>query len=47
MAKNAKHVDGRRVIMQDFAQGAADRGQHFFYIRIPESIGPVDRGSKY
>ena len=33
--------------MHDFARAAADRGQHFFYVLIRESIGPEDRGEKY
>jgi len=46
VAKKRK-LDGRQEVMQDFAKGAAARGQHFFYIKIPESLGPVDRGEKY
>jgi hypothetical protein len=42
-----KRLDGRQAVMQDFAEAAAERGQHFFYIRIPESLGPVARGEKY
>ena len=33
--------------MRDFARDAAERGEHFFYIRIPESLGPVERGERY
>jgi len=33
--------------MQDFAEAAAERGEHFFYIRIHESLGPMDRGDRY
>ena len=39
--------DGRKELMKEFAEAAADRGQHFFYIRIPEGLGPVARGDKY
>ncbi|MGB9202457.1 MAG: hypothetical protein WCB94_00645 [Terriglobales bacterium] len=42
-----KRFDGRQAVMQDFAKAAADRGEHFFYIRIPEALGPVARGEKY
>jgi hypothetical protein len=33
--------------MQNFAQAAADDGQHFFYLRIPEGLGPMARAEKY
>jgi hypothetical protein len=33
--------------MLGFAQDAAELGQHFFYILIPEPLGPLDRGEKY
>ena len=38
---------GRHAVMLELAEAAHQRGQHFFYIRIPESIGPVERGEKY
>jgi len=47
MPKRRSLLVGRKLIMQDFAFAAAERGQHFFYIRIPEPVGPIDRGSKY
>jgi hypothetical protein len=33
--------------MLGFAESAAADGEHFFYVRIPESIGPLDRGDRY
>jgi hypothetical protein len=38
---------GRADVMLGFAESAAEDGKHFFYIRIPESIGPIDRGDCY
>ncbi|MFY9560352.1 MAG: hypothetical protein WAQ52_08980 [Terriglobales bacterium] len=40
-------LDGRQAVMLDFAKEAAESGQHLFYIRIPESLGPLARGEKY
>ena len=39
--------DGRRNLMRGFAQAAAERGQHFFYVLIRESLGPAERVEKY
>lgn len=47
MPKKQKQLDGRQEMMRDFAETAAERGQHFFYILIPESLRPVDRRDKY
>jgi len=33
--------------MQDFAEAAAERRQHFFYVLIREPLGPHERGEKY
>jgi hypothetical protein len=33
--------------MVEFAEAATERGQHFFYILIRESLGPIQRGEKY
>ncbi len=33
--------------MLGFAKSAAKDGNHFFYVRIPEDIGPLDRGDRY
>ena len=47
MAKKRKQLDGRQEVMRGFAEAAAERGQHFFYVLIHEPLGPVDRGEKY
>src|SRR5262245_37777801 len=46
VAKKPK-LAGRQAVMRDFAEAASARGQHFFYVKIPESLGPLDRGDKY
>jgi hypothetical protein len=33
--------------MRDFAEAAAERGQHFFYVLIREPLAPLERGDKY
>ena len=38
---------GRGDVMLDFAESAAADGKHFFYIRIPENLKPIDRGDRY
>jgi hypothetical protein len=35
--------DGRREVMQEFAEAAASEGNHFFYVRIPGDIQPLER----
>ena len=47
MSEKPKQFDGRQRVMLGFAETAAERGQHFFYVLIPEPLGPVDRGAKY
>jgi hypothetical protein len=47
LAKQQKQFDGRQKVMLDFAEAAAERGQHFFYVLIPEQLGPIARGEKY
>ena len=47
MTNGPRQFVGRQAVMQGLAAAAADRGQFFFYIRIPEALGPVDRGAKY
>jgi hypothetical protein len=42
-----KQLDGRQKVMLGFAEDAAGRGRHFFYILIPEPLKPRDRGDKY
>jgi len=33
--------------MAEFAEAASLRGEHFFYIRVPNLLKPKDRGEKY
>jgi hypothetical protein len=33
--------------MLGFAKSAVAEGKHFFYVRIPESVGPMRRGDRY
>lgn len=47
MAKKQQQLDGRQKVMRDFAEAAADRGQHFFYVLIREPLAPLERGEKY
>ena len=47
MAKKRKQLDGRQEVMLGFAEAAAERGQHFFYVLIPGPLGPMDRGERY
>lgn len=47
LAKKKKLLDGRQEVMLGFAETAAERRQHFFYVLIPEPLGPVDRGERY
>ena len=39
--------DGRRAVMQDFAEEAQSEGKHFFYVRIPGDVQPVERGDRF
>ena len=47
LSKKRKKLDGRQEVMLGFAEAAAERGQHFFYVLIHEPLGPMDRGEKY
>lgn len=47
MPKKPVQLDGRQRVMLGFAEAAAERGQHFFYVLIREPLGPMDRGAKY
>jgi hypothetical protein len=47
MAEQRKQLDGRQEVMLGFAEDAAERGQHFFYVLIRQPLGPIDRGWKY
>jgi hypothetical protein len=42
-----KQLDGRQKVMREFAEAAAERGQHFFYVLIREPLAPLERGDKY
>lgn len=39
--------DGRRAVMQDLAEEADADGKHFFYVRIPGDIQPIERGDRF
>jgi hypothetical protein len=39
--------DGRRAVMQEFAEDAHAAGNHFFYVRIPGNIQPLERGERF
>ena len=39
--------NGREQVSADFASGAAERGAHFFYIKIPGNIQPLERGDLF
>lgn len=39
--------DGRRAVMQDFAEAAHADGDHFFYVRIPGDIQPLEREERF
>ena len=47
MSRKRKQLDGGQRVLADLANAAAERGQHFFYILIHESLGPHDRAEKY
>jgi hypothetical protein len=39
--------DGRREVLQGFAEDAASEGNHFFYVRIPGDIQPLEREERF
>lgn len=39
-------IDDRHLLMNLVSPGSA-RGGHFFYVRIPGDIGPIERGRRY
>jgi hypothetical protein len=47
MAEPSQDIAHRVVHMRGMAQRIWDRGQFFFYIRIPEPLYPEERGEKY
>ena len=40
-------LDGRQETLLGFAQDAQERGNVFFYVRIPEDVQPIERGERY
>lgn len=38
---------GRESVSAELAAGSAERGLHFFYLKIPEDIQPLARAAKY
>ena len=47
MSTESQDLDGRQKVMLEFAQEAAEQGQHFFYVLIREPLEPFERGEKY
>ena len=47
MAAIPPEIANRIPVMQRFAQQAWDRGEFFFYVRIPEPLLPEERGERY
>jgi len=47
LAKKQNQLDGRQQVMLGYAEAAAERGQHFFYVLIHEPLEPMDRAEKY
>lgn len=43
----AEALDGRQQVMLARAERFAERGQHFFYVLVRESLDPAQRGEKY
>jgi len=39
--------DGRREVMQELAEQADSEGEHFFYVRIPGDIQPLERADRF
>jgi hypothetical protein len=40
-------LDGRQETLLGFAEDARDRGEFFFYVRIPGDVQPLERGERY
>jgi len=47
MQRKSKQLDGRQRLMLGLAEAAAQRGEHFFYVLIPEPLEPLSRDEKY
>lgn len=45
--RQIRKLDGRQQTLLGFAEGARERGNAFFYVRIPGDIQPLDRGDRY
>jgi hypothetical protein len=40
-------LDGRQETLLSFAEAAQERGNTFFYVRIPGDVQPIERGERY
>ena len=47
MAEPSPGIANRVEVMRRMAENAHDQGEHFVYVRIPEPLGPFERGDKY
>src|SRR4051812_22208712 len=47
MATPKQQPTGRAAVMLEFAEAAWERGEFFFYVRIPEDLQPIARGDRY
>ena len=47
MAEPSPDIANRVTFMRDMAAGFQDQGEHFVFVRIPEPLGPFERGDKY
>ena len=48
MSNGKQHeLDGRQQTLLGFAKGAQERGNVFFYVRIPEDVQPIERSERY
>jgi len=46
-SEQQRQMDGRQEVLLGFAKEARDRGEYFFYIRVPGDVGPLERGHRY
>lgn len=46
-SRKRSKLDGRQQTLLGFAEGAQERGNFFFYVRIPEDVQPIARGARY
>ena len=47
MAIPPPDISARVDVLREFAEDAAERGEHMFYVRIPASIQPLERGELF